>query len=162
MADFKIVNGVCRPQTFEALDLYKGIQNEANRSLSAQGADLLFVDGRIGEKTRKAVNKVLGASFQDCAQIANSAQKVLTQLTSLANSRNLVIVAPPESIVRSVVSPPSKFDEETGQVVHPSLATAGFMGVPLWAIALFGAGGYYYFKKTKSGKKQWKSLTGGF
>jgi hypothetical protein len=162
MADFKVVSGVCRPQTFEALDLYKGIQNEANRTLNAQGADLLFVDGRIGDKTRKAINKVLGSSFPDCTAIAERATSVFSQLKQLADSRNLGIVAPPENIVRSVVSPPSEFDAETGQVVHPSLATAGFMGVPLWAIALFGAGGYYYFKKTKGGKKQWKSLTGGF
>lgn len=160
MADFKVVSGVCRPQTLEALERYKSIQRETNRVLDTQGKKLLFVDGRIGSSTRNAVNTVLGSNFSDCSEIANKANTVLNQLATLA--RQLPVVADPDDIVRKVLSPPSSFDVETGQVVNPSVATASLGGIPLWALALVGVGGIYYFKKTQGGKKQWKSLTGGF
>jgi len=159
---YKVVSGVCRPQTFEALEQYKGVQRETNRLLDMQDAKLLYVDGRIGDKTRLAINKVLGTSFKTCSEIADRIATLWVSLKGLAESSNAAVVADPESPVRSVISPPSKYNAATNKVVHPSISTAGIAGVPLWAIALFGAGGAYYFRKTKSGKKQWKSLTGGF
>lgn len=156
---FLVVSGVCRPQTFEALELAKGIQRQTNRVLDSTNKKLLFVDGRIGSKTISAVNVALGSSFQNCSDIANNAKSILAQLKNLANSQNLVIVADPESIVRSTFSPPSQFNSETNQVEHPRLSVAG---VPILYLALAGFGGYYYFYKTKSGKKTRKSITGGF
>jgi hypothetical protein len=160
---FKIVNNVCRPLDSADLDNFKGIQREANRFLDEHNKTLLFVDGRIGNKTRDAVNFVLGSTFRDCAAIAEKAPQVLSQLRTLAASRQLAVVQDPESIVRSAISPPSTFDPETNTVVNPSFSTAGFGGVPFWLMALVGAGGYYYFyKKPKGKKKKSKSLMGGF
>jgi hypothetical protein len=163
---FKVVSGVCRPQTHEALKIYKGIQQQVNRILDASGKDLLFVDGRIGTKTIAAVNFALGTNHSNCAGIAENAGPILNQLANTANNKQLPVVADPKSVARDTFNPPSKFDAETGTVVHPSLATAGFAGVPLWLIALAAGGGYYYFymqngKKKRKPKKR-KSLAGRF
>lgn len=150
---FKIVSGVCRPQTFESLEDYKGLQRALNRVLDVQGEKLLFVDGRIGSKTIAAINKALGTSYGDCAAVADKVSTLIGQLTSFANSRQLPVVADPENIVRSTFTPPSRFDEDTGNVVHPGMLT-----VPFWYVALLGLGGYYYFYKTQPGKKARKAL----
>lgn len=154
---FLVVSGTCRPQTFEALEVYKNLQREANRVLDANNKELIYVDGRIGNKTIDAVNFSLGTDFQNCSELADRASTMLFQLKSFTSSKQLAVVADPESIVRSIANPPSTFDAETGQVVHPS----GIAGIPLWAVALVAAsGGYYYFYQTPSGKRKRKSLLG--
>lgn len=159
---YKVLGGSCRPQTFKALEQYKGVQRETNRLLDIQDMKLLYVDGRIGDKTRLAINKVMGTSFKTCSEIADQIGSLLISLKSRADGRNAAHLDDPERPVRNIVAPPSRYDSATNTVVHPSIASAGIAGVPLWAIALFGVGGAYYFRKTKGGKKQWKSLTGGF
>lgn len=156
---FLVVSGVCRPQTFEALELFKGIQRETNRVLDSLDKSLIYVDGRIGDKTRQAVNTALNGGYKNCSEIANNAKAIYGVLKQQADARQLAIVADPESIVRSVVSPPSNFDHDTGKVIHPSASIAG---IPLWAIALTAVGGGYYLYKTPGGKKVRKSLTGAF
>jgi hypothetical protein len=156
--EYKVVGGVCRPETFEALDLFKSLQRETNRVLDSLDKKLLYVDGRIGDKTRLAVNAVLGTSFKTCSEISDRVKSLHNSVYGLAQGSQLPVVADPESIRRSIVSPPSTFDRDTNTVINPSIMTAGFGGVPLWVIALGLGGGYYYYYQTPSGKKARKAL----
>ena len=158
MPDYKIVNGVCRPQTFEVLKLYKGIQRETNRLLDILNKKLLYVDGRIGDSTRKGVNLALDGAYGTCAEIASKAQSIFNVLRQQANARNAPVVADPDRLIASIISPPSKFDPDTNTVINPNWKTAGVGGIPFWAMLLLGGGSYYYLYGGGK-KKTRKSLT---
>lgn len=172
MGNFYSVNskGTCVPSNDLAFFAFKLVQNEANRFQDAAGRELLVCDGKLGKNTLAAINSVantfpttgvLGKTTSSCKEVADNAGNYAAALKNVADQQKLPIVTCPKGIIQQITHPEPKIDE-SGTVVYPSIATAGFGGVPLWLIALAGVGGVYYFKKTKGGKKQWKSLTGGF
>jgi hypothetical protein len=161
--------GTCIPKDKTTLLMFKAVQNEANRFQGAAGKKLLVCDGKIGKYTVAAVNGVknmfpvtgsLGTVVTSCSQIANSSVVFANNMKEVADMNGLDIVACPDGFLQQITRPEPEVDS-SGRVTYPSMATTGVGGVPLWILALTGAGGYYYFKKTKSGKKQWKALTKG-
>lgn len=158
MAEFLIVRGVCRPETPEALEIYKGIQREINRAYDAQGKKLIRVGGRIGDDTRKGVNALLSTSYKTCSEVANRAASIWGSLKRLMDERQLPIVADPAWGIADIFDPPSKFDPDTNKVINPDWKTAGVGGIPFWAMLLISGGGYYYLYGGGK-KKTRKSLT---
>lgn len=156
MSEYKIVSGICRPQTYEALYLVKSIQREVNRFLDSMNKPLIYVGGRIGKDTIKGVNLALNGGYQTCTEVGDKARSILSVLKQQANARNLAVVADPESLWKK----PSTFDSDKNEVVNPTPLSAGVAGVPYWLLAAVGAG--YYLYGTSSGKKAVKRLKGKF
>jgi hypothetical protein len=164
--------GTCVPDK-NSLSLFRGVQMEINRFLALKNKRLLTVDGKLGSNTLEAINFIQGLYISDsahpsvfaqnCSVLSEHAASYAENLRKLAATMNAPVVPAPSSIVRRILNPQPKVDPSTGEISYPpSVATAGLFGVPFWAIALVGAGGgYYYFNKTKGGKKQWKALTKG-
>jgi hypothetical protein len=165
IGEYTIKNGVCIPKDKITLLAYKGVQNEANRFQAEAKKKLLVCDGKIGKNTLAAVNAVasmfpvtgiLGQPATSCRHIADQALPYGGALRAKADQQKLPIVPCPEGIVQRITRPLPKVDALTGEVTYPG----GPGGIPWWVYALAaGGGGYYYFTQTKSGKKQWQSLT---
>jgi hypothetical protein len=163
--------GTCTPISLSALIAFKLIQKEANRFQDAAGKKLLACDGKIGSNTVAAINGVatmfptsgvLGKPVTSCRQVADSSTVYVGAMKGIADQNKLAMPACPKGIIQSITNPEPVVDEVAGTVVYPGIFTAtGPGGLPLWLIALMGVGGVYYFKSTKGGRKQWKSLTGG-
>lgn len=163
-------SGVCTPSNSIALTVFKNIQREVNRFLDEADKTLLTIDGKIGQKTLDGINLVhtmfptsglLGGTATKCSQVADDPAGYYNALKAIADANELAIVMDPVSIVRTITNPQPRVDP-SGSVSYPApIATAGIGGVPYWLIAVVG-GSYVYFFQTKSGKKQLKSLRGGF
>jgi len=156
IGEYIIKNGVCIPKDKIALLAYKAVQNEVNRFQAKAGKKLLVCDGKIGKNTMDAVNAVasmfpvtgvLGRPATSCKHIADQALPYMSALQNVANQNKLPVPPCPKGIIQKITRPLPKVDNVTGEVSYPPSASMDIMGVPLWIIALFGAGGYYYYKK---------------
>lgn len=146
----KPLTNICIPMDAATLEIYKGLQRQANRILAATGKKLLKVDGRIGPLTMSAVGSIVGRKYQHCDYLAASADDILTYLTNEANKSNMPVVADPAGAKPSVPMP-------DGTVKHPpGIQTAGLAGLPWWLLLAMGVGGYVVFKslEKKPAKKK--------
>ncbi len=167
MADYKLSSkGSCVPVNKVAFFVYKNIQKEINRFLDKANKTLLTCDGKIGEKTLVAINRVksmypttgvLGTTISSCTKVAENPASYYLALSTIANQNNLNVVACPDSIIRRILSPSPKINPD-GDLAYPNWKTAGVGGIPFWAMLLLGGGSYYYLYGGGK-KKTRKSLT---
>jgi len=144
------LNNICKPMDFASLESFKGLQRQLNRLLKADGHTLLDVDGRIGPKTVSAVGRYSSGGYTHCDQVAAGIDALRSTISGMANARGAAPVAdPPRSAERA-----SKVDPTTGEMVHPDVYGAGFLGMPWWLLLAAGAAGYLVYTTTGPAKKK--------
>lgn len=118
------VKGICKPMDHSTLGVYRNLQNQINRVLSAQGKRTIGVDGRIGPGTVKALNSAMGTGYDVCDKVAVFADNLASSVKAKADSLGAPIqVASPKP-----PSPPS-LPAPGGAVSHPAnIQEAGFIG----------------------------------
>jgi hypothetical protein len=151
LGDFTSSGGIYKPSDATTLATFKLLQDSTNRILATQKKRLIDVDGRIGPRTTSAVNAVLGTSLT-AAQVADQAEALASQATTLAASMN----APKVKAPTSKIAPPS-VALPSGEVKHPSDAAimgAGFANVMSSPLGLIGIGaGVFLFMSMRKKKK---------
>ncbi|MHC4175885.1 MAG: hypothetical protein ACYSWU_00150 [Planctomycetota bacterium] len=155
----KPIRGIVLPMTIETANLFKAVQNQANRVASSYGWSRIAVDGRLGSGTLSLVNKCLAKipapTFSDVDGLALTADLAMEKLHSQANQLNVATKVPspppkaPPSGTGGVVNPPRD------QIVAglPLLQRVQQSNLALVGIGLAVVGGLYYYESKKKGKK---------
>lgn len=140
---WKIVNGIAKPTTFDALKAFKAFQSAVSRFDSSVRAD-----GAIGPSTASAYNKIVGGK-STVDQVAALAITGFTTklLEARANSEGKPAVPPtppsrpapkPDGTIVEMAPPPptsgSVIDAATGFFTSPMglVTVAGVVGVLVW------------------------------
>lgn len=170
--------GVCKPTTFAALAIFKGLQAQLNRVAAVTGSKPIMIDGDIGPGTVGLYAAVKGALVEfattmadsnrlgiatqlkgatSCIQIATIADVITKVAKTYADSKNAPASVPgPAPVKLPTIITPSGNEV----AVSSSMAlTAKIFGRPLstiemLAVAAVGGGvGYMLYKSRKKRRK---------
>lgn len=122
---------ICKPMTYEALDLFRAVQRALNALLQRDGSPAIEEDGRPGYQTVNAANRYRTPAFRDCNQLCASAPELLALLE------------------QKLSAPSTKLPKAAAT---PAIKKSGFPWII--AVLLGGLGVWLYYEDKKKPKKE--------
>lgn len=162
IADFTMVNGVCKPQNFPALAAVRAFQGQLNRVAQAKGLPKISTDGSVGSATMALFRQVQAAApagqimgdASMCTNISADVDVLGQQIQAFADS-----LGAPATVSGPVISfsPPTIVTKSGKTVVAPDAGITGSLATlsGVEKLALLGvAGGIGYMLLTKKKHKK--------
>jgi len=106
---------ICKPMDFATLKIYKDLQNQINRVLSAKRLKTIAVTGDIGAETLSGIKDATGSEYPSCNYVAVMADSLAKSIKATADGMKapVKVASPPPAKKPSIITPSGQIKEET-------------------------------------------------